>query len=109
KLDASAVGIDAPCCWSRTDRARPCERALATEGIHAFATPSQAVGEGHPFYRGMRNGADLYRLIMLHYRLFDGQYSTSNLVCFETFPHGVAFLLAGAGFSPHHKNKERRT
>ena len=51
KLDASAVGIDAPCCWSRTDRARPCERALATEGIHAFATPSQAVGERHPFYR----------------------------------------------------------
>lgn len=108
KLDAPAVGIDAPCCWSRTDRARPCERALATEGIHAFATPSQAVGERHPFYRWMRNGADLYRLIMLHYRLFDGQYSTSSLVCFETFPHGVACALAGAILSAKHKCSDRR-
>lgn len=43
KLDASAIGIDVPCCWSRTGQARSCERALAAEGLHAFATPSQMV------------------------------------------------------------------
>jgi predicted nuclease with RNAse H fold len=108
KLDASAVGIDAPCCWRLTRRARPCERALATEAIHAFATPSQAVGERHRFYRWMRNGADLYRLITLHYRLFDGQHSTSSLVCFETFPHAVACALAGTILSAKHKCSDRR-
>lgn len=94
KLDASTVGIDAPCCWSLTRRARPCERALAAEGIHAFATPSQAVGERHRFYRWMHNGADLYRLLTPHYRLFDGQHTTSSPLCFETFPHAVACALA---------------
>lgn len=56
----------------------------------------------------MRNGADLYRLITLHYRLFDGQHSTSNLVCFETFPHAVACALAGTILSAKHKRSERR-
>lgn len=56
----------------------------------------------------MRNGADLYRHIMLHYRLFDGQYSTSSPVCFETFPHGVACALAEAILSAKHKCSDRR-
>lgn len=33
RLTASVVGIDAPCRWSLTSRARPCERALAAEGL----------------------------------------------------------------------------
>ncbi|MBU6479583.1 MAG: DUF429 domain-containing protein [Nitrospirae bacterium] len=40
-LDASVVGIDIPCRWSRTGRTRPCERAQATKGLHAFARPSK--------------------------------------------------------------------
>jgi predicted nuclease with RNAse H fold len=94
KLNASAIGIDALCCWSHTGRARLCERALAAEGLHAFATPSRAVGEHHRFYRWMRNGAELYRLLTSHYQLFDGQHSASSPVCFETFPHAVACALA---------------
>jgi predicted nuclease with RNAse H fold len=94
KLNASTVGIDAPCCWSRTGRARPCERELAAEGIHAFATPSRTVGEWHLFYRWMRNGAELFRLMKPYYRLFDGRMSESSPVCFETFPHAVACALA---------------
>ena len=93
-LYAFAVGIDAPCRWSYTGRARPCERALAAEGIHTFATPSQAVGERHSFYRWMRNGANLYRHFTPHYQLFEGQHSTSSPLCFETFPHAVASALA---------------
>jgi predicted nuclease with RNAse H fold len=94
RLDASVVGIDAPCCWSRTGRARPCERALAADGLHAFATPSRTVGERHRFYRWMCNGAELFRLLTPQYRLFDGQRSESRPVCFETFPHAVACALA---------------
>lgn len=44
RLKASVVGIDAPCRWSLTSRARPCERALAAEGLHTFSTPSQVNG-----------------------------------------------------------------
>jgi predicted nuclease with RNAse H fold len=61
RLKASVVGIDAPCRWSLTGRARPCERALAVEGLQTFATPSQAKGATHPFYRWMVKGAELYR------------------------------------------------
>jgi len=107
-LDASAVGIDAPCCWSCTGWARPCERALAAEGIHAFATPSQSVGERNHFYRWMHNGAELFCLITPHYRLFDGQHSPSSPVCFETYPQAVACVLAGTIVSAKHKCSDRR-
>ena len=108
KLDATVVGIDAPCCWSRTGRARPCERALAAEGIHAFATPSQSVGERHRFYRWMCNVADLYRLLATHYRLYEGRMSESSAVCFETFPQAVACALAGSRLSAKKKRADRR-
>ncbi|NJL17489.1 MAG: DUF429 domain-containing protein [Nitrospira sp.] len=39
RLTASVVGIDAPCRWSLTGRARPCERALAAEGLHITLRP----------------------------------------------------------------------
>lgn len=107
KLDASAVGIDAPCCWSRTGRARPCERALADRGIHCFATPRQSVGERHQFYRWMRNGAELYHLLIPHYRLFDGKHSASSPVCFETFPHAVACALANKILPAKQKRVDR--
>ena len=94
RLGASSIGIDAPCRWSRTGRARPCERALAAEGLHAFATPSRSVGERHPFYRWMCNGAKLFRLLTPHYRFFDVRHSAASPVCFETFPHAVACALA---------------
>jgi predicted nuclease with RNAse H fold len=108
RLDASTVGIDAPCCWSYTGRARPCERALAVEGMHAFATPGQAVAERNPFYRWMLNGAELFRLITPYYRLFDGQHLPSRPMCFETFPQAVACALSGTIVSAKHKRSVRR-
>ena len=107
ELNTSVVGIDAPCGWSLTGRARPCERALAAEGLHTFATPSQSVGERHPFYRWMCNGAELYRLLTPHYQLFEGQDSTSNLLCFETFPHAVASALARKILPARQKRTDR--
>ena len=108
ELNTPVVGIDAPCGWSLTGRARSCERALAAEGLHAFATPSQSVGERHPFYRWMCNGAELYRLLTPQYRLFDGQHAASRPVCFETFPHAVAWALAGRILSAKQKRTDRR-
>lgn len=107
RLKASVVGIDAPCRWSLTGRARPCERALAAEGLHTFATPSQAKGEAHPFYRWMVKGADLYRCLDPDYRLFEGQRSVSDEVCFETFPHAVACALARKTLSAGQKRADR--
>jgi predicted nuclease with RNAse H fold len=106
-LSAFAVGIDAPCCWSYSGRARPCERALAAEGIHAFATPSLTVGKRHPFYRWMCNGAELYRLLTPQYKLFDGKCSTLSPVSFETFPHAVAYALAGKILPAKQKRADR--
>ena len=107
ELNTSVVGVDAPCGWSLTGRARPCERALANEGLHAFATPSQSVGERHPFYRWMCNGAELYRLLTPQYRLFDGRHVASGPVCFETFPHAVAWALAGRVLPAKQKRTDR--
>jgi predicted nuclease with RNAse H fold len=105
---ARAVGIDAPCRWSRMGRARAAERALAAERIHAFATPNQTVAEGRPFNHWMLNGAALYRLLERHYRLFDGSNTASGPVCFETFPHAVACALAGKIVSARSKRVIRR-
>jgi predicted nuclease with RNAse H fold len=108
QVGARAVAIDAPCRWSRTGRARPAERALAAEGIHAFATPSLAAAEGRDFYRWMHNGAELYRLIEPHFRLFDGGNAASGPVCCETFPQAVACALAGKVVSARGKGAVRR-
>ncbi len=107
RLKASVVGIDAPCRWSLTGRARPCERALAAEGLHIFATPSQAKGEAHPFYRWMVKGADLYCCLAPDYPLFDGQLSATDRICFETFPHAVACALARKPLSAKRKRADR--
>lgn len=106
-LPAKAVGVDAPCCWSRTGGARPCERELAAAGVTAFATPGQGVGRRHPFYSWMLNGAELFRLLLPHYPLFNGQLPVTGRVCFETFPHAVACALAGRMLSAKRKRIDR--
>jgi predicted nuclease with RNAse H fold len=108
ELHVSAVGIDAPCRWSHAGRARWCERELAGLGMSCFATPSQIVGEVHPFYRWLVNGAELFRLLAPHYRLYDGRTPLLEPLCFETFPHAIACSLAGATLSAKHKRVERR-
>lgn len=108
KLDARVIGIDAPCRWSTTGRARPAERALSTEGIFCFATPSKDTAETKDFYRWMRAGAELFRLIEQNYPLFDGNVVTmEEKACFETFPQAVACALAGKIVSAKHKRTDR--
>lgn len=109
QVGARAVAIDAPCRWSRTGRARPAERALAAEGIHAFATPSLEAAAGRDFYRWMLNGAALYRVIEAHFRLFDGGNAAAGPICCETFPQAVACGLAGRVVPARGKGIVRRT
>lgn len=106
-IKASVVGIDVPCRWSLTGLVRPSERALAAEGLHTFSTPSQVNGVAHPFYPWMVQGANLYRCLDPDYRLFEGQRSVSDQVCFETFPHAVACALAGKILSAKQKCADR--
>lgn len=105
-----AVGVDAPCKWSLTGRARPAERALMNEGIWCFATPTLEMAENHPKdnYGWMLAGAELFSLLKVHYHLFDGQPVDSNPVCFETFPQAVACALAGKIISAKRKSSVRR-
>ena len=105
---AAAVGIDAPCQWSLTGRARPCERELAGLGMSVFSTPSQAVGQVHPFYRWMVNGAELFQLLVPDYRLYDGRCAPLDPLCFETFPQAIACSLAGRNLSAKNKRADRR-
>jgi predicted nuclease with RNAse H fold len=107
-LDASVIGIDAPCRWSRTGKRRPCERELAGIGISAFSTPSLAVGQVHPFYDWMLNGVELFRLLAPYYPLYNGRSSPLNPTSFETFPHAVACALAGKKLSAKEKRLDRR-
>ena len=107
-LKASVIGIDAPCKWSLTGRARPCERELSGSGLSSFSTPSMAIGHVHPFYGWMVNGAELFRLLGPHYRLFDGRSTALSPMCFETFPHAVACVLAGRTLSAKQKRFDRR-
>ena len=106
ELHVSAVGIDAPCRWRHTGRARSCERELAGLGMSCFFTPSKRVGEVHPFYRWMVNGAELFRLLAPQYRLYDGRLDEP--LCFETFPQAIACSLAGKTLSAKNKRVERR-
>lgn len=107
-LKASVIGIDAPCKWSLTGRARPCERALSGSGLSSFSTPSMAIGRVHPFYGWMVNGAELFRLLGPHYRLFDGRSTALGPVCLETFPHAVACALADKKLCAKDKWLDRR-
>ncbi len=94
-VGATAVGIDAPCGWSRQGGSRQAERDLAARGIHAFATPSRDRALARPFFGWMLNGEALYTQIRKQHSLYTGQRPITGPVCFETFPHAVACALAG--------------
>jgi predicted nuclease with RNAse H fold len=106
-LDAMAVGVDAPCCWSLNGGARPCERELARAGFTTFATPNLLVGECHPFYGWMVNGANLYRQLAPRFPRYTRRSSGTRSVCFETFPHAVACILAKQTLAAKNKLKDR--
>jgi predicted nuclease with RNAse H fold len=107
ETDALLVGIDAPCRWRSSGKARAAERELAREKISCFVTPDKEKAHIRPFYQWMLNGAELYSEIEPDYPLFSGRWS-SGPVCFETFPQAVACALAGSIVSAKQKAVVRR-
>jgi predicted nuclease with RNAse H fold len=110
EFQASAVGIDAPCRWSLSGRARAAERALMKEKIWCFSTPTLEMAVAHPKknYDWMLSGAELFHLLIeASYNLFDGANKVASPVCFETFPHAVACALAGEIVSAKRKGIDR--
>jgi predicted nuclease with RNAse H fold len=114
RVEARAVGVDAPCRWRTGGLARAAERELARLGIRCFATPRREAGEANPFYAWMRNGLSLYERLAARpagYPLLAGPAPAgreAERVCFETFPQAVACLLAGRLLSAANKRTERR-
>lgn len=111
EIGATAIGVDAPCRWSVTGRARPAERELMKQRIWCFSTPTREAALAHPKrqFGWMLNGEQLYQELEKSHRLFDGSPCPSNEpFCFETFPHAIACALAGEILSAKRKATNRR-
>lgn len=110
RLGAQFIGVDAPCRWSLTGRARPADRLLMGKGVWCFSTPSEKAAQDHPkqHFRWMQNGADLFAALEPSHPLFFGEEKFgSSPACFETFPHAVACALAGKVVSAKEKRNDR--
>ena len=92
ELRPAVVCIDSPSGWSTSGSSRAAERELARIGIQSFRTGSDP-GD-HPFYRWMRVGFEVFRLVSADYPLYRGGPVTGTAA--EVFPHAAACLLAGA-------------
>jgi len=104
-----AVGIDAPCKWSATGRARAAERELMSDGIGCFSTPTKAVAKSHPadHFGWMINGMALHTALSVEYPSFGGTPVNTTKVSFETFPHAIACSLTGSRPPARKKNRVR--
>ncbi len=109
-IGARIVGVDAPCRWSTTGRARPAERSLMQERIWCFSSPTRAVAEAHPkgHFNWMRAGAELFRCLERDRPLYaGGPVADDARLCFETFPHAATCALRGEVASARDKRKDR--
>lgn len=110
-VGARVIGVDAPCRWSLTGRARPAERALMAAGIWCFSTPTMQAATVHPrnHFGWMLAGAALFRQLAATHALFTGTSPRqADRVCFETFPQAIACTLAGGIVSAKAKRTVRR-
>jgi predicted nuclease with RNAse H fold len=109
EMGAAAVGVDAPCRWSNTGRARPAERELMQAGIWCFSSPDRERAVQHPKnqFGWMLAGEALYLAMAPRYRLFSGKVEGRRIV-FETFPHAVTCSLSGKVVPAKNKSTVRR-
>lgn len=111
-IGACVIGIDAPCHWSSTGRARTAERELMAQKISCLATPSEAVAHAHPkdHFRWMINGMELFAALAASHTLYGGDARhIAYPAIFETFPHAIACALSGKIVSAQKKRSIRRT
>ncbi len=110
-VGARAIGVDAPCRWSLTGRARPAERELMKQRTWCFSSPTREAAIAHPKkqFSWMLNGERLYHELEKSHTYFDGSPCPPNEpLYFETFPHAIACALAGKVLSAKHKTTDRR-
>jgi len=105
---ARVVAVDAPCRWSADGKARPAEQELRRDGIQCFATPSLESALGHPrdYYGWMLAGAALFKELERTHPLYGGG-GFGEACCFESFPHAIAWMLAGGRVSAREKRVVR--
>ena len=108
EIEASVVGVDAPCCWSTDGRPRPAEIALMRAGIQCFSTPTEEAARANKadFYGWMLNGAELFAQLKRTHPLFTDL--NQGRFCFETFPQAIACALTGEIVSAKQKTTVRR-
>lgn len=110
-VQASVIGVDAPCRWSKNGRARTAERELMQEGIWCFSTPTEEMAKSHPtnHYGWMLNGAELFKLLETTHTLCNTiPIPVDQRQCFETFPHAITSALVQAPTSARNKRTVRR-
>lgn len=86
---ASVIGVDSPAgCASPGEKSRPGERELARTVCPIFFTPEEkVVRSGHPFYRWMVEGLELYSLLA---------QELPDATVVEVFPSAAWTVWAGA-------------
>lgn len=109
RLGARAVAVDSPCGWSCSGGSRAAERELRQEGINCFSTPKRIVARKHGrrFYDWMLNGEKLYLALRRESDKVSAKIKWRPQIV-ETFPHAVAWALAGGRHPGLPKRRVRR-
>jgi predicted nuclease with RNAse H fold len=107
---ARVIAVDAPCRWSKDGHSRPAERALMQQGIWCFSTPTWEKAIGHPtnHFGWMLRGEALFRALEADFPLCRVLPTAGRKVCFETFPHAIAWHLRGGNADASQKRAQRR-
>lgn len=108
----AVIAIDAPCRWAVDgSRSRAAERELHRAGIHCFFSPDFE-GSNRPAKKNwnfgwIKQARKLYEDLERDFPLFEGA-GRGVKTTIETFPHGVASVLAGQRLSGKTKVPDRR-
>jgi predicted nuclease with RNAse H fold len=108
---ADVIAIDAPCRWSNTERGRPAELALMAKRIFCFSSPTRekASVPGSKFYGWMFQGEAIFQeLEKSHPLAMEFPIASPPPLCFETFPHAIAWHLQGGQANAQRKRIERK-
>lgn len=108
---ARVISVDAPSRWSTDGRARPAERQLMEKRIWCFSTPTRQRALDHPrnHYGWMLRGEALFQVLeQTHSLCRKLPMADEGNVCFETFPHAIAWHLSHGQAVASGKSEQRR-
>lgn len=108
---ARVIAVDAPCRWSKNGRARPAERQLMEKRIWCFSTPTRKRALDHPrnHFGWMLRGEALFQALEQTHTLCRKLPVTDGKnICFETFPHAIAWHLSRGRATASRKGEQRK-